>query len=140
MSGVPNVSPTVLRTIAFPFQPGAQGFPAMVTGIDQVVWQSIKALMTTALGERVMRAALGTNVQAFVFENLDGLTQARIATVTARAIALFEPRAEVLSVEARMGKDVGLEDTAIVIDVLYRINSQIYQQQVPIGALPPTGP
>jgi phage baseplate assembly protein W len=136
---VPTTTPMVLRSIAYPFRVGSQAFPMMVQGLDAVVFNSIKALMTTSVGERVMRGALGTSVQAFVFDNLDPLTQARVAAVTARAIALFEPRAEVLSVEARTGKDVGLEDTAIVLDVVYRINNQVYQQQVPIQGAP-TGP
>jgi phage baseplate assembly protein W len=133
---VPTTTPTVLRTIAYPFRVGSQAFPMMLQGLEDVVFNSIKALMATSVGERVMRGALGTNVQAFIFDTLDPLTQARVAAVTARAIALYEPRAEVLSVEARQGAAVGLEDTAIVLDVVYRINNQVYQQQIPIQSAP----
>jgi len=127
-------TPAPLRTIAWPFRAGPQGFPTMLTGLEAVVWSSIQALLTTGEGERVMRTTLGTNVHAYVFENLDGLTQARLATAVARAIALWEPRAEVLSVEAHQGADVGRAETAIIVDVAYRIANQVYSQQVPVGA------
>lgn len=132
-------TPTTLRGIAYPFRRGPQGFPAIVTGIEAVVANAIQVLLLTGAGERVMRTQLGTNVFAYVFETLDGLTQARIAASVARAIATYEPRAEVLSVEASAGDDRGLEETAIVVDIVYRINSQVVSLQVPVAA-PSVGP
>jgi phage baseplate assembly protein W len=129
-------APTALKSIAWPFRAGPQGFPATINGIDAVVWHSIQGLMTTGLGERVMRTTLGTNVHAFVFDTLDGITAARIATAVGHAIALFEPRAEVLSVEARTGAASNRAETAIVIDIAYRIANQVFAQQVPIAGAP----
>jgi phage baseplate assembly protein W len=123
-----------LTTIALPFRPGQQNFPIMVEGVSNVVFSSIRNLVLTGRNERVMRADLGTNAHAFIFENMSDIQRARVASDVARAIALYEPRAEVLSVEARDGADEGIEDTAVVVNVVWKVANQLQSQQIPFPA------
>lgn len=121
---------------AFPFRPGPQGFPQMVSGTAAAVSTSIRSLLATGFNERVMRGQLGTNVHAFVFDNLSGILNARIGAAIARALALYEPRAELLSVETQRGADIGMEDTALLVTVVYRVNNELVSQQVPVQSVP----
>lgn len=121
----------LLKTLAFPFQRGPSGFPAMADP-KRAIFYSIWSLLTTGKNERVMHPELGVNLHRFVFNNLTPILQARVATEVAKAISDFEPRAQVVGVESKMGT---LEDggtTAIIVSVLYRVAGQLQSQQVPI--------
>jgi phage baseplate assembly protein W len=120
-----------LQGLAFPFQRGSQGFPATDHGVDRVVFNSLKALLTTGRNERVMRPGLGTNIHSLLFDNISAITKARIAADVTRAITLYEPRAELLSLEVKTGKELKMEDTALVVEIVWRVTNQIFSQQIP---------
>ncbi len=122
----------VVKSIAFPFSLGPTSFPEMVEG-SAVVFNSIVALLLTGKNERVMHVDVGTNVHNYVFDNLDALTAARIATEVTTAITTYEDRAEVLSVQPVEVANKTGSGTHIVIDVVYRVANQIFDQQVPIS-------
>ena len=125
----------VVKSLAFPFQLGKAGFPALATPA-QVVFNSIVALLLTGTNERVMHADMGVNLHRLVFENLTPILEAQIAAEVTRAIETYEPRAEVMAVDARVStmSEAGVV-TAILVDVLYRVAGQPVQQQVevPVG-------
>ena len=61
----------------FPFRPDVTGGFSLVGG-EQVVAQSIQLLLATALEERQMRFALGSELPHMLFEPVNGATLARI--------------------------------------------------------------
>jgi phage baseplate assembly protein W len=132
-----NQPPTVTGaagalTFVFPFQAGASGFPAMADPVV-AVYQSIQSLMLTGVNERVMHPDMGLTVYNLVFENLTPILQAQIAVEVTRLIETYEPRAEVVAVDSRMGEAVdGGQGTMIIVDILYRVAGQLVNQQVPI--------
>lgn len=118
----------VIRSIKFPFSFGNTAFPDISEGID-VVLNSLKALLTTGIKERVMRNDVGINVHAYVFDNMTPITRARIAAEVKRAINLYEPRAQVLAIDAKEGN----EQNTIFVDIIFRIAGQTMRQQIPVS-------
>lgn len=64
---------------------------AMVSDHEDIE-QSLFIVLSTSLGERVMRPDFGSNLRAQVFENLDEGTKALIKDSVRRAILFHEPR------------------------------------------------
>ena len=88
-------------------------------------------LLTTKKGDRVMLPNFGTNLHLAVFEELDHYLKEDIKTEIYTAIATYEPRVEVLSLEiklfdeeikffagARFTEIVGLMDASKVLITL----------------------
>jgi phage baseplate assembly protein W len=82
------------RGLAFPIAADrATGRIAMAEYEDDIA-QSIKIILSTRKGERVMRPEFGSELYAFLFEN-DGYTlRSRIAGTVKDALDLWEPRVE----------------------------------------------
>ena len=65
---------------------------AELSQFEQDVRESLNILISTLIGERVMRPGYGTNVHNLIFENLDSNTGTLIADELKKAILLHEPR------------------------------------------------
>ena len=66
---------------------------AMSSGEEDVT-QSLEILLSTHLGERVMRDDFGCNLSAFLFEEIDQSLVNRVRSVTSDAILFHESRIE----------------------------------------------
>lgn len=131
----PSVSDSeIVMGLAFPFQLGATGFPAMATP-QQVVFYHIVSLLLTGKNEKVMNTDVGVNIHPYIFENLTTITMARVANAVKRAISLYVPSVKVLKVKPEISKNEDGTESTIIVFVQYRINGQTYDQQIPI----PTG-
>jgi phage baseplate assembly protein W len=130
----PVTDAATVLTLAFPYQLGQAGFPAMADP-NKAIFYSIVALLLTGVNERVMHPDMGVNLHRLVFENLTPILQAQIATEVTRAIETYEDRAEVLAVDTRISATRDGVATAIMVDVLYRVAGQEVGQQVevPVG-------
>jgi phage baseplate assembly protein W len=87
------------RGWAFPVTADATGRIAM-TGADEGVRQSIRSILSTSPGERVMRPDFGCALQDLVFAVNDDSTAEEVASAVREALALWEPRIDVLDVYA----------------------------------------
>lgn len=128
----------IVRTLAFPYQLGTAGFPALADATNPV-FQSILALLLTGTNERLMHVDMGVNLHALVFDNLTPILQARISTMVMQAIEQYEPRATVLAVDTILSTTADGVATAILVDVLYSVIGQQEDQQVQV-AMPVGGP
>ena len=70
---------------------------AMVSGPENIS-QSLKALLTTNLGERLMRLEYGCGIAQLLFEPIDQRTVTKIRNSIADAVLLYEPRINLLNV------------------------------------------
>ena len=59
---------------------------------DEDIQESLRILLTTAPGERVMNPAYGCGLKLITFENISESTVTEIKDVIERAILFFEPR------------------------------------------------
>src|ERR687885_843558 len=84
--------------LAFPLQVDRLGGIALVTG-EQDIDQAIEIILSTAPGERPMRPEFGCGVHDFVFDTIDAGTVGRMEEAIRTALARWEPRIEVRSVD-----------------------------------------
>jgi phage baseplate assembly protein W len=83
----------------------------VLSGIEHLR-QSIRDILTTRLGTRLMMPEYGSNIPNLIDEPLNDLTKSRILAATAGALAKLEPRINVTRVKVA-AHEVG----KIVIDL-----------------------
>ena len=70
----------------------ANSFGVNMVAEEEDVKESLRILISTRPGERVMQPAYGCGLQAMVFENINESTVTEIKDVIERAVLFFEPR------------------------------------------------
>lgn len=101
-------------------------FPLQVTpggaiasaGYEQRVEESIYLILATAKGERVMLPEFGCGIHDLVFAPDDPSSVALAVDAVRRALVTFEPRIDVLSVDAEIGEE---QPNLLLIHISYRI-------------------
>ena len=107
------------RGWAFPVTVDTDGRIAMA-GDDDGVRQSIRSILSTAPGERVMRPDFGCPLQDLVFAVNDAATAAQVSAAVREALALWEPRIDVLDVYAAADPDVA---EVLRIEINYEVRA-----------------
>jgi uncharacterized protein len=103
----------------FPILPDATGSLGFVEG-DANVEQSLRILLLTQLGERVMRPDFGTEASRLVFAP-GSLQFLRLLETTVReAVRNFEPRIDLEAVDAEA--DPG-DETQVTVAISYRVRA-----------------
>lgn len=87
---------------------------------ERDVRQSIRIILGTAKGERVMRPAFGCGIHDHAFTTVNATTMNLIETDVEEALVNWEPRIEVQSVEADPSE---LEGGRLPIRVDYRVRN-----------------
>ena len=88
----------VLRGIAFPVVEGTGGFFTTTDGAETAM-SSLKQLLLTNKGERVMNPEFGTNLRKSVFEVYDGDLETQLKGEIIQAIQLYIPYVDVESIK-----------------------------------------
>ncbi len=101
----------------FPLGFDQQGGMAMAGGTDRIE-QSIRIILSTAPGERVMRPDFGCAVWDFVFAPITRATLSQMADATAEALKRWEPRITVQEIVADADPD---DDARVLISVKYQV-------------------
>lgn len=97
----------------------ARGGVALVTGRESVR-QALLMLLSTVPGERVMRPDYGCDLQRLLFWPNDATTAGLAILYVRRAVERFEPRVEILGVDA--GPDIDRPDQ-LNVSLSYRIRA-----------------
>jgi uncharacterized protein len=97
----------------------SKGGLALVSG-DEAVRQSLMMLLSTVPGERVMRPDYGCPLHRLVFWPNDDTTAGLAMHYVRRAVERFEPRVELLHVDAAAGTD---RPTHLELALAYRVRS-----------------
>lgn len=87
---------------------------------DDAVRQAILLLLTTQPGERVMRPTYGSLLHRLVFAPNDATTAGLAIHYVRDALARWEPRVEVLAVDAEADPD---EPERLVVELVYRVRA-----------------
>lgn len=90
----------------------------LVQGEDDVR-ESLRILLSTSLGERLLRPDYGCDLRNFLFEPLDRTTVATIFDIVKRAILLHEPRVRMDDLRLETDQEAGRLD----VEVVYTIRS-----------------
>ena len=104
---------------AFPLSIGSQGGFAL-TGEHSEIDQAIIIILTTAIGERVMRPTFGSRLYELIYEPCSAHTLALAEQYVRDALAMWEPRIEVTGVLATYEDN---ERGAILIDIDYNVHA-----------------
>lgn len=103
--------------LAFPPQVGADGRLAWTSG-EENVRQSIRILLLTEPGERLMREEFGCGLRHFLFEPNTPTTRQLIRERIGQAIGRWEPRVTTEAVEVEADPD---DERIVRIQILFRL-------------------
>ncbi len=109
--------PHLGKGLAFPLKINARREISLASADDDIR-QSIQIILGTRPGERVMRPRFGCRVHELLFEARDATTFNLIRKYVEEALAYWEPRIRVLSVNTLMSND---NDSSIFVDIQYEI-------------------
>jgi phage baseplate assembly protein W len=97
MTGLGDEGRLLGRGIAFPFRLGADGRVAVSAGAENIR-ESIRVILSTDPGERLMRPAFGVGLRSFLFEPNIPSTHRLIEERVTTALGRWEPRIRVANV------------------------------------------
>ncbi len=106
------------RGWSFPLRAGVDGEIAMVDSAEDIR-QSIRIILGTNPGERVMRPGFGAGLQSLVFEPINTATLALARHRVEQALITWEPRIDTITVSVSAEPELG----RLLIDVSYRMRS-----------------
>jgi phage baseplate assembly protein W len=104
---------------------------------DEAIRQSLLMLISTRPGERVMRPEYGCDLSRLVFSPNDDTTAGLAIHFVRQAVERFEPRVEVLRVDASRDPE---ESTRLVIALDYRVRATLRGDTVVVGVDLQEGP
>ena len=78
---------------------------AVMVDNEEDIAESLRILLATRCGERVMQPGYGTHLHRMVFEEANDHTLTQIKHMLQKAVLFFEPRVELDSVDARIASD-----------------------------------
>jgi phage baseplate assembly protein W len=100
---------------AFPLRTDAAGGIALVAG-ERKLEESMRLILSTAIGERPMRPEFGCGIHDYVFAGTDDETIAQIAAEVRAALERWEPRVTVEQVVVTPDDD---DPARVLIEVGY---------------------
>ena len=103
----------------FPPRIDAQGGISLTNDRTEID-QAILIILSTSLGQRVMRPTFGCRLDELVFAPNDQQTAARARRYVEEAIGMWEPRIRVVSVD--VGPDPN-DASRLLIEVEYKLNA-----------------
>jgi phage baseplate assembly protein W len=103
---------------AFPAAISRTGSVRLVSGTEEID-ASIRMILSTVPGERVMRPDFGCGIHELVFDTITASTSGRVAAAVRDALLRFEPRIDVLDVKVDPGADGGL----LLISIDYEVRA-----------------
>lgn len=89
-------------------------------GQEDKIRQAIEVILRTAPGERVTRPDFGCGIHDLVFESLSNDMLGRVISAVGEALATWEPRIDVLDVNAQQDAD---QPNRLLIEIDYRVRS-----------------
>lgn len=114
-----NVASFVGRGIDFPLGVDASGGIALVGGVGSIE-RSMRMILATAPGERVMRPAFGCAIWDLLFESMNVNTFGLMAEATREALSRWEPRVDVEEVDVAPDPD---NDGRVAITIGYVVRA-----------------
>jgi phage baseplate assembly protein W len=99
----------------YPLGTDASGSIALNRG-DAELEQSIRLILMTAPGERPMRPEFGCGIHNYVFAHADATTAGRLSVEVQNALAFWEPRVDVKSVDVTVDEK---ERDTFYIEITY---------------------
>ena len=91
-----------------------------ISRYEEDIEESIRIILGTAKGERIMRPDFGCGIHNFIFDIASTFTIGKIKSSIQEALTIWEPRIDVLTVDASTEK---IDEGKIVFSIEYRVIS-----------------
>jgi len=114
-----NAADFIGRGIMFPMRVDSSGAIALTSGADDLA-SSIRMVLATAPGERLMRPKFGCRIWELMFEPINANTIGMMRVAVIEALAQWEPRIDVDEVDVDPDPDA---DGRVNIGVHYRVRA-----------------
>ncbi len=112
-------NPIIGRGWHFPPTLDERGTIALTNDYDEIE-QSIRIILSTAPGQRVMRPEFGCRIHELVFAPNSSATAGQAIRYVGEALGRWEPRIEVLQVEV---EPEASDSACLAISISYRVNA-----------------
>ncbi|SRR6266851_395219 len=124
-----NGTDIIGRGWKFPIKVNAKGRLDWSEGADRIR-DAIWIVVSTSLGERVMRPLFGAGLKDFVFQPNSDVVRAELATAIRKALTAWEPRIELIAVRAETSPN---EESLVLISLDYQIRdtNELYNMVYP---------
>jgi len=103
----------------FPIRMNARGEVLLVTGTDDIN-QSIRIILGTRPGERVMRPTFGCRAYELIFEPITAATYSLLQEYVYEAIQLWEPRIDLQNVNVSVDSN---NNSTLLAEIEYEIKA-----------------
>ncbi len=103
----------------FPMRVNEAGSIAMSSGVEELD-SSIRMVLITAPGERLMRPNFGCRIWELMFEPINANTLGLMAVAVREALGQWEPRVDVENVVVEPVDDA---DGKVLINIVYRVRA-----------------
>lgn len=103
----------------FPLKTDARGQLVLVTGAEDIE-QSIRIILSTRPGERVMRPTFGCRAHELLFEPRSAATASLLQEYVYQALRMWEPRIDILQVNVIHD---GGQEGALLAEIHYEIKA-----------------
>lgn len=122
--------PVIGTGFKFPIKVNSKGGLDWSSG-PQRIQDAIWIIISTSLGERVMRPTFGAGAADFVFEPNSVASQARLSAAVSSALTQWEPRIEVVNVSITQAPQV---PSGVLVSIQYTIRStnELYNMVYPL--------
>ena len=117
MNGDTNGREYLGRGLGFQLRVNARGDIALVSG-ERYIEESIRVILGTKPGERVMRPEFGCRAHELLFEPRNASTETLMQQYVSDALRMWEPRITVQWVDVLIDEN---QDGAILVEVYYTI-------------------
>ena len=112
-----RVSPG-FKDISMTFQANPLNFDLIGLKNENAIARSVRNIVFTLPGEKFFDENFGSNISASLFENLDDISGSNIVDEIKQSIKRYEPRVDLINVEAFPNFDNNSFDVLIVYDVI----------------------
>ena len=107
------------RGWTFPPRIGPQGGFALTNDRNELD-QAIEVILTTALGQRVMRPTFGCRLHELVFAPNNSQTHAQARRYVEEALGMWEPRIKVQAINVRADDN---DNGRLLIEIRYKVKA-----------------
>ncbi len=90
---------------AFPVDFGGGVNPTSMVAKEEDIRQSLQIILSTRIGERIMRPDFGIDLHSMVYHNMDLTARTQLRAAIEKAILYWEPRIMLTSVTFDMSED-----------------------------------
>ena len=112
-----RVSPA-FKDISMTFQVNPLNDDLIALKNENAIARSLKNIVFTLPGEKFFEPSFGSNISASLFENIDDITGGIIEDEIKESINTWEPRVDLISVEAFPNPDNHTYDCVITYEVI----------------------